>query len=54
MLTSSILPPASGSEARQTKIGARLSAQPPDEVVNDIGDLPCGLIEQHREVVGCS
>ncbi len=51
MLTSSILLSTSVSEAREAKIGARLSVQLSDEVVNDVGNLPCGLVEQHLDVV---
>jgi hypothetical protein len=33
------------SEAAK-KIGARLSVQLPDEVIDDVGNLPCELVEQ--------
>src|SRR5215207_197710 len=48
------LAPFIGKRGPPAKIGAQRSVQLPDEVIDDIGNLPCGLVEQHREVVGFS
>jgi hypothetical protein len=47
----SIAPPPIMEFIIQAKIGARPSVQLLDEVVDDIGNLPCGLVEQHLDVV---
>ena len=54
ILRSSILLPASVSEARQVKGREMLLTGLLDEAVDDVSDFPCGLAEQHRVMVGCS
>ena len=52
ILRSSILLPASVSEARQVKGREMVLTGLLDEVVDDVSDFPCGLAEQHRVMVG--
>jgi hypothetical protein len=52
ILRSSILLPASVSEARQVKGREMSLTSLLDEVIDNVSNFPCGLAEQHREVVG--